>query len=467
MSISQNRVAMKRISRDIQNLFSYDFSAGIDSSSGTRSGTAIAASMLAADVQEAGSGMTKIPSSTSLHMGGTGGSRIITTSSSMSGNNEYLFTIRLYVCIHQGPYQGGHFIFYMHIPGNYPFRGVSIMVDQSRPLWHPNVDMDTGRVLLPLEWSPVLTLTSLALAVQMMLLEPSADNPLNLEACSYYCTNPLQFQQCVQRTLTGYTVGNMNFVNMANVSCMCCTSHSEGAVNDDNDNRSMSSDALSRRTGDLGSLSATSHRIPKRNKRQNEYDEDGSEQTSGNSMRVDSEVDTDVVDDILSGEMTAMLDPVPSRDRKRVTPYTAVNSSSTNSRRARIEGSGAVYSNNSSTGISLEQQSSSRRGKRSYDHGSWTSIGDTTNMMNDRGNDTGSCNYATNGPRVVVVDDDNHNNSTLGYYSPVEPNMIGNSTGNFGGQNLRQEQFGYNHQQHQVKANEQNHKRLRLSPESI
>ena len=174
-----SRVATKRISRDIQNLFSHDFSSS-------------AASLMAADGQSA-----------------------VT-------DGNLLYVIRLYICIHEGPYRGGHFIFYLNIPENYPFRGVNVLVDQSRPLWHPNVELHTGRVLLPLEWSPVLTLTSLAVAIQMMLLEPSAENPLNLEACSYYSNSPHQFDVCVQRTLRGYTIGDSHFLCMQNLDCACC-----------------------------------------------------------------------------------------------------------------------------------------------------------------------------------------------------------------------------------------------------
>ena len=102
----------------------------------------------------------------------------------------------------------GHFLFCLNIPENYPFGGVEVWVATStRPIWHPNIDLATGRVMLPLEWSPVLTLTSLALAIQMILLEPSAENPLNLEACSYYTQSTTQFAEQVQRTLKGCLLG--------------------------------------------------------------------------------------------------------------------------------------------------------------------------------------------------------------------------------------------------------------------
>ena len=112
----------------------------------------------------------------------------------------------------------------MNIPESYPFNEVEVWVGApDRPIWHPNIDLATGRVMLPLEWSPVLTLTSLALAIQMMLLEPSAENPLNLEAYSYYTQSISQFTMQVQRTLKGCHMGGVKFMPMHLISCKCCS----------------------------------------------------------------------------------------------------------------------------------------------------------------------------------------------------------------------------------------------------
>jgi ubiquitin-protein ligase len=73
--------------------------------------------------------------------------------------------IALNVCILEGAYRGGHFSFLLDIPINYPFKKVDVWA--KHPIWHPNVELLTGRVYLPLDWSPVLTLNSLALAVQV------------------------------------------------------------------------------------------------------------------------------------------------------------------------------------------------------------------------------------------------------------------------------------------------------------
>ncbi len=189
MNHLQGRVATKRISRDIQQLLSHDF-------------TSSSATLLASDVLDYDSGSTgqRLPPQR-LH---------------------YIYKIPISVCIHEGPYRGGHFLFFINIPEDYPFQSVSVTVNQSRPLWHPNVDMASGKVLLPLQWSPVLTLTSVAVALQMLLLEPSADNPLNLEASHYYSTDSASFDHYSQQILHGYSSGDRHFVNMSTLQCEVC-----------------------------------------------------------------------------------------------------------------------------------------------------------------------------------------------------------------------------------------------------
>ena len=201
----------KRVTRDLQNLFSHDFSSRV-------------ASLSACDASEMPNSMLDVD-----------------VSRACSG--AILHTVQLNVCIYEGPYRGGHFIFYIFIPETYPFKGVDVSVDMSRPIWHPNIDLDTGRVVLPLEWSPVLTLSSLALAIQMMLLEPSVDNPLNLEACSYYSSSSVAFEECVQKTMCGCIHGHLKFVAMNEISCQqCYQHHSDLTLNRKQDNQVFASD---------------------------------------------------------------------------------------------------------------------------------------------------------------------------------------------------------------------------------
>eukprot|EP01038_Epipyxis_sp_PR26KG_P015437 gene15437-20826_t len=119
-------------------------------------------------------------------------------------------SICLNVRIFEGPYRGGIFSFRLQIPENYPFKAVEVWA--KHPIWHPNVDLCSGKVALPVEWAPVLTLNSLALAVQMILLEPSSGNPLNLESYQLYLSNSQTFDAHVQRSLRGGYICNGVFL---------------------------------------------------------------------------------------------------------------------------------------------------------------------------------------------------------------------------------------------------------------
>lgn len=58
----------------------------------------------------------------------------------------------------------------------------------------------------------------------MIMLEPSSENPLNLEACSYYCSNPTIFDQYSQRSLHGCVINDIVFPVMYDLCCYNCNS---------------------------------------------------------------------------------------------------------------------------------------------------------------------------------------------------------------------------------------------------
>lgn len=143
---------------------------------------------------------------------------------------EHLSGYVLNVCIHEGPYRGGHFVFYLDIPYTYPFNAVNIFA-LHRPIWHPNVELLSGRVSLPMEWTPVITLTVVAVAIQMILLEPNHTHPLNIHASSCYASLPTaQFEAHVQHFYQGCLYENVEFVDMGGVDCQYCKYRSEAVM---------------------------------------------------------------------------------------------------------------------------------------------------------------------------------------------------------------------------------------------
>lgn len=109
--------------------------------------------------------------------------------------------LQLNISVKEGPYRGGQFVFTIDILETYPFKAPEIY--SRYPLWHPNIEILTGRVHLPLEWSPVLTLKALALAIQLLLLEPCVSSPVNIQAAAVYDSDPLSYDIQIQTILRG------------------------------------------------------------------------------------------------------------------------------------------------------------------------------------------------------------------------------------------------------------------------
>ena len=202
------------------------------------------------------------------------------------GEGDNVAHIIIHICVFEGPYKNGHFSFYFNIPGNYsliflarhlllasddyPFKPVEIFA--RHPIYHPNIDIHTGKVAyLPVDWTPVLKLNFIALAVQMMMvltysltylfthlltyslwkLQPSADNILNAEASSYY-TTLTSFEHVVQTTLAGGRYQGIEFPSVLNkvydaTPCIYCKSRNStlnNAHHMDVDNSPKSKHAL-------------------------------------------------------------------------------------------------------------------------------------------------------------------------------------------------------------------------------
>jgi len=121
------------------------------------------------------------------------------SSSSSSSSSSTFGVVEFDICIFEGPYRGGSFRFVLDIPPNYPFSPPEMYSVAS--LCHPNIHPLSGKVSLPMEWSPVLTLKSAAYAVQFVLLEPCINNIVNMEAHFSCANDPVGFEHCIQEGL--------------------------------------------------------------------------------------------------------------------------------------------------------------------------------------------------------------------------------------------------------------------------
>lgn len=76
-------------------------------------------------------------------------------------------------------------------------------------IWHPNIDLQTGQIFLPIEWSPVLKLYSMIFALQLLFLEPSDESIANYEAGQLLHSNSLRFEETAQSILRGGFFGGI------------------------------------------------------------------------------------------------------------------------------------------------------------------------------------------------------------------------------------------------------------------
>jgi ubiquitin-conjugating enzyme E2 T len=96
-------------------------------------------------------------------------------------------------------YEDGHFVLDIQIPVRYPFEPPSVIF-RTRIL-HPNIDSN-GRICLSAlklppagTWNPALTITGLLQCIQMLLMEPNPQDPLDIDAASLYSANIGEFQK--------------------------------------------------------------------------------------------------------------------------------------------------------------------------------------------------------------------------------------------------------------------------------
>ncbi|KAG2860781.1 hypothetical protein PC129_g9944 [Phytophthora cactorum] len=115
---------------------------------------------------------------------------------------QLIFTISIIDL--SGPFANGDFTFFVDIPKTYPFHAPSVRC-LSR-VWHPNIDIATGKVMMPIlgkDWRPVLSINTVLLGLQLIFLEPGIDYVLNPAAAEQLHRNPEQFKKEVQQILCG------------------------------------------------------------------------------------------------------------------------------------------------------------------------------------------------------------------------------------------------------------------------
>lgn len=92
------------------------------------------------------------------------------------------------------------FVFAMSIPSTYPWDGITCLC--LTPIVHPNIDRD-GHICLSIlrPWNPTYTIQTVVFGLILLLLEPNANDPLNLQAGLEIRENPERFQNSVDQCI--------------------------------------------------------------------------------------------------------------------------------------------------------------------------------------------------------------------------------------------------------------------------
>ena len=116
---------------------------------------------------------------------------------------EDLMNFRVSFKIIEGIYKGGSFVFKIEVPKSYPHDAPKVLCETT--VFHPNLDME-GHVCLNIlreDWKPVLTISSVIMGLQFLMLEPNADDPLNKEAANMLASDRRGFERTVAETFKG------------------------------------------------------------------------------------------------------------------------------------------------------------------------------------------------------------------------------------------------------------------------
>ncbi|CAJ2510518.1 Uu.00g133270.m01.CDS01 [Anthostomella pinea] len=103
------------------------------------------------------------------------------------------------------PYEGGHFIVDVKIPGEYPFRPPIMKFDTK--VWHPNISSQTGAICLDTlstAWSPVLTIKSTLLSLQSLFESPEPKDPQDAEVAKMMINDPEGFNKKAHEWAVAY-----------------------------------------------------------------------------------------------------------------------------------------------------------------------------------------------------------------------------------------------------------------------
>ncbi|KAL3115920.1 hypothetical protein niasHT_007220 [Heterodera trifolii] len=93
------------------------------------------------------------------------------------------------------PYENGIFILDVRIPQEYPFQPPKVKF--TTRIWHPNISSQTGAICLDIlkdQWAASMTLRTVLLSVQSLLLSPEPKDPQDAIVAKQCLSDPALFR---------------------------------------------------------------------------------------------------------------------------------------------------------------------------------------------------------------------------------------------------------------------------------